>query len=231
MLNPTSLRRTVAAFSGLLLLVASGVVLAKAPTKKAIDQALLAVPQEEMLPVREAEDALHAGGQQADQIGIELANARLDQAAAKSWVDASQGVSKALEASRKAADAANRTSELEDLAARQARATKTTEWRDSRFAAAKQAVSLQQTRLAWAKAEASRLQIALDLARLQVYEKAIVADVEGATEARAEAGRTQVKLAKQARIVNKERGKVETAERDLSDVTLRAEALDPNKGR
>lgn len=231
MLNLTSLRRAVAASSGLLLLVVAGSVAAKPPTNKEIDQALLAVPQDGLLPVREAEDALHAGNQQQDQISIELANARLDQAAAKSWMDASQGVSKALEASRKAADAANRTAELEDLAARQARATKTTEWRDSRLAAAKQAVSLQQTRLSWAKAEVSRLQIALELVRLQVYETAIAADIEGANEARAEAGRAQTKLAKQARIVNKERGKVEAAERDLSDATLRADALDPTKDR
>lgn len=231
MLNPTSLRRAVAALSGLALLAVAGSVPAKPPTKKEIDQALLAVAQDQLLPVREAEDALHAGNQQEDQIGTELANARLDQAAAKSWLDASQSVSKALEASRKAADAANRTPELEDLAARQARATKATEWRQARLAAAKQAVSLQQTRLSWAKAEVSRLDIALELVRLQVFEVAVAADVEAATEAKGEAGRVQTRLAKQARIVNKERGKVETAERDLSDVTLRAEALDPSKGR
>lgn len=229
MLDSLSLRRALAAFSGLLLLTVSSSALAKPPTKKEIDKALLSQPQKNLDPIRLAEDALHSGDQQAEQIGIELANARLDQAAAKAWVDASESVGKALEASRKAADAGNRNAELEDLAGRQARATKTTEWREARFVEAKQAVALQQARLAWIKAEGARLQIALELIRLEIYAEAIKADVEAANEANAEAGRAKTRLAKQARIVNKERGNVETAERDLSDVTMRADALDPSK--
>ncbi len=224
------LRRAVAALSGLLLLAASGAAFGNPPTRKEIDQALLAVSQDALQPVRDAEAALEAGQRQEELIGQELAVARLDQAAAKAWVDASDGVSKALDASRKGADAANRTSELEDIGARQARAGKTQEWRDARHEAAKQGLDLQQARLAWAKAEVARLEIALELARLDVYAAAIEANIEQANEARAEGGRAQVRLAKQARIVNKELGKVQTAERDLKDATRRAEALDPNTG-
>ena len=217
----------VAAVSATLLLIGAPALHAKPPTKKQIDSALLTVSQEDMAPVKEAEDARHAGGQHEDQVSTELANARLDQAAAKAWVDASKAVSKALEASQKAADAANRTAELEDLAGRIARATKTGEWRDARHEASKKAVALQQLRLSWAKADNQRLALALELVRLQVYARAVAADVEAAVEGNAEAGRTQTKLAKQERLTNKERGKVEDAERALKDATLRAEALDP----
>ena len=217
----------VAAVSATLLLIGAPIAHAKPPTKKQIDSALLTVSQQDMAPVKEAEDAHHAGGQHEDQVSTELANARLDQAAAKAWVDASKAVSKALEASQKAADAANRTAELEDLAGRIARATKTGEWRDARHEASKKAVALQQLRLSWAKADNQRLDLALELVRLQVYTRAVSADVEASVEGSAEAGRTQTKLAKQERLTNKERGKVEDAERALKDATLRAEALDP----
>lgn len=224
-----ALSRTPVLLSGVLLLLLTGTAFGKPPTKKQIDQTLLTVDTADMAPVKEAEDALHAGGQHEAQVATELANARLDQAAAKAWVDASAAVGKALESSRKAADAANRAAELEDLAGRIARAGKTSEWRSARLDAAKKGVALQQARLAWAKAENARLKLALDLVRLQTYVKAIKNDVEAANEGNAEAGRVQTKEAKQARIANKERGKAEKAERALSDATLRAEALDPSR--
>ena len=225
----TSHARSVAlVLIGLLLLLASAVD-AKPPTRKQIDAELLKLGQEAMAPIKAAEDALHAANRLVEQIGTELSNARLDQAAAKAWVDASTAVGRALEADDKAANAALRHAEHEELASRIVRANSTGEWRDARFAAAKLAVSLQLARQSWGKADVGRLELELEQIRLETYTGLIAADIEASNEARAEAGRVQVKAAKQAMAANKERSKMEDAEREHNDATARAAALDPSR--
>jgi len=197
---------------------------AKAPTKKEIDQTLLGLSTADLAPIKDAEDALHAMEIHQETVQGELAIAKLDVTAAKAWVDASKAVTGALDASRKAAEAASRTDELEDLAARQARAQQTTDWREARWEAARAAVSLQQARLALAKSEIDRASSEVELARLGVYNAA----VGGSADVEVEIGKTQSKVGRQGTQVGKDRKKAEKAERAYDEAVAKAGQLDPS---
>lgn len=197
---------------------------AKAPSKKDIDQTLLGLRAADLAPVKDAEDALHDFQVHEETVEGELAIAKLDVTAAKAWVDASKAVSDALDASRKAAEAASRTDELEDLAARQARAQQTTDWREARWEAARAAVSLQQARLSLAKSEISRAESEVELARLEVYNQAI----GGSADVEVEIGKTQAKVGRQGAQVGKDRKKAESAEREYDEAVAKAGQLDPS---
>jgi len=211
----------IAAIVGLLLPTLG---MAKAPTKREVDQTLLGLSTSNLAPVAEAEEQLHQMEQHKTTVEYELAIAKLDLTAAKAWVDASKAVSDALDASEKAAQAASRTDELEDFAGRKARGKQTTEWREARWAASRSAVALQQARLSLAKSEIIRAGAQIELARLEVYNEAIgtSADVE------VELGKTQTKIGRMGTQVGRDRKKAEEAERDYDNAIMLVGQLDPS---
>ena len=197
---------------------------AKPPTKKEIDQTLLGLSSKDLRPISEAEDTLHGLEQHRAVVESELANAKLDQTASKAWVDASKAVGVALEASEKAAEAAARTDELEELAARRVRGKQTLDWREARWQAARESVALQQARLALAKAEINRAQARVELARLEVYNDSLGGDAD----VEVEIGKAQAKIGRLGTQVGKDRKKAEKTERAYDDAVAEAGRLDPS---
>lgn len=219
------MRSSMTALAALLILaLAPGSALAKAPTKKEVDQTLLGLSQGQIASVTDADNHLHAMEIQRENVERELAIAKLELQAAKSWVDASKAVGSALDASSKAAEAAARTDELEDYAARMARARRTTEWREARWQSTRAAVSLQQAKITLTKSEVHQASAQVDLARLDVYDNAI----GGSTDVEVEIGKAQIKIGRIRTQVGKDRRKAEEAERAYDDSVARAAQLDPS---
>jgi len=196
---------------------------AKAPTKKEIDEALLRLSADQLEDVRTAETELREGERKRDQTQAALDVAWLDTKAARSWVDANEGIIRAIKADQKAAEQGNRTEQLAGLAAQMVRTEAALSWRKARHDAAKESVSLQQARVSWAKSEVGRLELALDLARMRAYDVA----VGGSPDVQEEAGKLEVKLGRAGQGEARERSKAERAEAKWQEAVARADTLDP----
>jgi hypothetical protein len=196
---------------------------AKAPTRKEIDEALMVQPIDALVGVREAQDAHREGEQQLARIQQDLDVAWLDLKAAKAWVDAGEGIIRAVETDQKAAEKGNRTEDLASLAAQLVRSEGSLTWRKARHDAAKSKVDFQQRRVAWGKAELERLDLVVQLSRLQAYDVAVGGDPEVIEES----GRVQTKLGRQAQTEGKDRQKMERAEADWQQLVAKAASLNP----
>ncbi|MCP4869781.1 MAG: hypothetical protein GY898_13800 [Proteobacteria bacterium] len=199
--------------------------LAKAPSKKDIDEALLRQSVEELSDLREAEAHHREGELQLERIQADLDVAWADQKAAKAWVDANQSILRAIEAQRKAADEGNRTDELATLAQQTVRSEASLAWRNARTDSAKLQVSFQQERVGWVKVEIDRRAQAAELERLRAYDVAIGGD----PEVQQEIGRAQTKLGRLAESEGKARLKMERAEAKWQEAAAQASYLDPSK--
>ena len=207
------------------LLLAPASVAAKGPSKKDIDEALLRMSVEQLEDVRNAESAHRDGALQLEMIQGELEVAWADHRAAKAWVDANEGILRAIEAQRKAADAGNRTDELANLAQQTVRSEASLAWRKARAEAAKAQVDFQQERVGWAKSELSRLETAAELERWRAYD----VSVGGDPDVQQEVGRIQTKLGRLAATEGKDRLKMERAEAKWQELVTKASVLDPNR--
>jgi hypothetical protein len=196
---------------------------AKAPSKKDVDEALLRLSADQLGAVRTAETELREGERQLAQIQTDQDVAFLDSKAARSWVDASEAIVRAIKADQKAAEKGNRTEQLASLAAQMVRTDAALAWRKARHDATKEAVSLEQARVTWAKSELERLKLVLDVARMEAYE----VSVGGDPEVQEEVGKLRVKLGRAGQDESRDRGKVDRARAKWQEAAARAETLDP----
>lgn len=220
------MRRTL----GLLLLTAAllapAATFAKAPAKKDVDEALIRMSAEQLTDLRAAEDAQRAGAITVEQIQADVDVAWLDHKAAKAWVDAGEGILRAIDAQKRAADEGNRTEELARLASQTVRSEASLTWRKERQDAAKAEVEFHQARLTWAKSEQARLAQAVELERLKAYDVSLGGD----PDTQQEVGRAQTKLGRLAGTEGKDRLKMERAEATWQEAVARAAAHDPGAG-
>ena len=197
--------------------------LAKGPSSKQIDEAMLRLPGSDLARVTEAEANLREARALSDATSRDLDIARKDTTAAKAWVDASNSVLKAIGLDRRASEDAARTSQLERLATEQVRSESSLRWRKSRWEAAKTRITYVQTKIAWIKAELTRLDIALTEAKLVTY-KASVADTPDVDQ---EIGKVVTNRGKSEGNSAKARDKMENAEVAWQSATATATALAP----
>ncbi len=218
-----AMRRTLPLVLVALALLAPSLSMAKAPSKKEVDEVLLRLSVEQLTELRAAEDGARAGKTMLEQIEAELSVAMLDLRASKAWVDAGQAILKAIEADERAAGEGHRVDELARLASQRVRSEASLAWREARQGAAKAEVAYHQSRVVWGRAELARLEQAVELERLEAYDVGIGGD----PDTQQEIGRAQTKLGRLAGTESKERGKMERAEADWQEAVARAAALDP----
>jgi hypothetical protein len=217
--GPATLLAAVLLFA----LGSASIALAKGPSKKQIDEAMLRLPESDLVRVTTAESDIRGAEDQMKEAEKDLDIGRKDNAAAKSWVDASAAVLRAIGVDRKAAEAAARTVDIERLATQQVRSEASQRWRKARHDAAKARISYVQAKLVWIRAERSRLDVALKEARLQTYK----VSVEDTPDIDEELGKTVTSRGKAESTSAKARDKMEKAEVAWQSAVATATALAP----
>jgi hypothetical protein len=197
----------------------------KGPSRKQVDEALLRLPAADLALVTGAETAIQQSNASLDVANQDLDIARKDDRAAKSWVDASNAVLKAIGLDRKASEQAARLPALERLATEQVRSESSLKWRKARAAAAKDRIAYLQATISWTKTELSRLGLVLSEAKLLTY-KASVADTPDLDE---DIGKMVTKRGKAESNSGKARGKMEKAEVAWQSSAATAKALAPGR--
>gem|GEM_PF-2009140 len=208
------------------LLVALGLpatTLAKTPSKKQVDEAVLRLPESDRGRIDAAERDVADADARLTEAEKDLDIGRKDQAAAKSWVDASGSVLKAIGVERKAAEAAARVPDLERIATQQVRSEASREWRKARLDAAKARITYVQAKIGWIKAEQSRLDVVLKEAVWVTYK----ASVEDTADVDEEIGKIVTSRGKAESGSAKAREKMEKAEVTWQSLTATAKALAP----
>ncbi len=207
----------------LLALTVPAIASAKAPSKKQIDEALLRLPESDRGRVTAAERDIADADARLTEASKDLDIARMDNTAAKTWVDASGSVLKAIGVERKAAEAAARTADLERIATQQVRSEASRKWRKSRHDAAKARITYVQAKIAWIKAEQTRLDVVLKEAKLLTYQ----ASIEDTADVAEEIGKTVTSRGKAEASSAKARDKMEKAEVAWQSAVATSKALAP----
>ena len=201
----------------------AGPASARGPSKKQLDEAMMRLPSTDVVRVTEAEDSLRVAADVLEGANADLGVARMDERAAKAWVDASNLVLKAIALDRKAAEEAARVADLDRLSTQQVRSEASLKWRMARLDGARDRIVYLQAKIGWAKARLDRLLSALKEAKLVTWK----ASVEDTPDIDLEIAKASESTAKADGTAAKARGKMEKAELAWQSAVATANALAP----